>query len=42
MEWYWWVLLVAVIIVGGYIKLKVLGKWMDKRKKDAENIPEDE
>lgn len=42
MEWYWWVLLVAVIIVGGYIKLKFLGKWMDKRKQDADNIPEDE
>lgn len=42
MEWYWWVLIAAVVVVGGYIKLKVLGKWMEKRKNDATRILEDE
>lgn len=42
MEWYWWVLIVAVIVVGGYIKLKVLSKWMENRKQREALIPEDE
>jgi hypothetical protein len=33
MEWYWWVLIVAVVVVGGYVKLKVLGKIMEHQKK---------
>ena len=40
MEWYWWVLIAAVVIVGGYIKLKVLNAWMAsqaaKRKAEEE------
>ncbi len=42
MEWYWWVLIAAVVVVGGYIKLKVLSKWMEKRKLDEQRILEDE
>lgn len=42
MEWYWWVLIAAVVIVGGYVKLKVLGKILEKRKNAAENILEDD
>jgi hypothetical protein len=42
MEWYWWVALGAAVLVGGYVKLKVLGKWMEKRKNAELNIPEEE
>jgi hypothetical protein len=41
MEWYWWVLLGVVIVVGGTVKLKVLNMWMEKRKANQERIEED-
>jgi len=41
MEWYWWVLIVVVFVVGGYVKLKVLGKIMENQKKKKE-VFEDE
>jgi hypothetical protein len=42
MEWYWWVLIGLVVVAGGYIKLKVLGKWMESQKMKQSQIPEDE
>ncbi len=33
MEWYWWVLIAVVVIAIAYIKLKVLGKMMEARKR---------
>jgi hypothetical protein len=42
MEWYWWVLLAAVVVIGGYVKLKVLSKWMESRKRKEASIPEEE
>lgn len=32
MDWYWWVLIVVTAVAVGWIKMKVLGKWMEKRK----------
>lgn len=32
MEWYWWVLIAAVVVVGGYFKLKIFKKLMSKDK----------
>ena len=31
MEWYWWVLIGAVVIVGGYVKLRIFKNLMQKR-----------
>lgn len=28
MAWYWWVLIAAVLVVGGYIKVKILTRMM--------------
>lgn len=33
MEWYWWLLIAAGVIVIGYLKLKVWNKIKAKRKK---------
>jgi hypothetical protein len=33
LEWYWWVLIVAVVIGGGYLKIKVGGKILAKMNK---------
>jgi len=41
MDWYWWVLIVIAVAAIGWIKLKVLGKWMERRKAKAAPI-EDE
>ncbi len=42
MEWYWWLLIAVVVIAGGAIKLKVLGKWLARRKeKEAQLIDEE-
>jgi hypothetical protein len=41
MEWYLWLLLAIVIVVGGAIKLTVLSKWMEHRKAREAQIPED-
>lgn len=32
MEWYWWALIAVVVVVGGYIKLKIFKKIMSKDK----------
>lgn len=26
LAWYWWVLIAAVVVVGGYVKLKIFKK----------------
>lgn len=36
LEWYWWVLIVAVVVVGGYAKLKLLNKIMSKKETPIE------
>jgi hypothetical protein len=36
MEWYWWVLIALVVVVGGALKLKVLGMLMERRKQSQE------
>lgn len=41
MEWYWWVLIAVVVVGGAYIKLKVLGKWLENRKKKEAQIIEE-
>jgi hypothetical protein len=41
MEWYWWVLIAAAVVAGGYVKLKLLGKWMASRAAKAEAIEEE-
>jgi hypothetical protein len=41
MEWYWWILIAAAILAIAYVKLKVLAKWMENRKRREEEIPED-
>ncbi len=33
MEWYWWVLIGVGVVIIGYIKIKVLQKMWNKRKK---------
>ena len=42
MEWYWWVLIVVLIVAGGTIKLKFLGKWLANRKKNEVQFSDDE
>jgi hypothetical protein len=42
MEWYWWVLIVAVLVAGAALKLKVLGMLMERRKNRESHIPQDE
>jgi hypothetical protein len=44
MEWYWWVLIAAAVVVVGYLKLAVWGKIMASRKakKAAQQALEDE
>lgn len=37
MAWYWWVLIAAVVIVGGYIKVKVFTKMMSSKKERDES-----
>ncbi|WP_280938006.1 hypothetical protein [Spirochaeta lutea] len=41
MAWYWWVLIALGVVFLGYLKLKVLGSIMNKRKTQEEE-PEDE
>jgi hypothetical protein len=41
MAWYWWVLIAVGVVLIGWLKLKVLGKWMESRKAKNEPI-EDE
>ncbi len=40
MAWYWWVLIAIAVVLVGWLKLKVLGKIMAKRKEAQE--PEEE
>lgn len=42
MEWYWWVLIVIVLVAGATIKLKLLGKLLENRKKREEQLAEQE
>jgi hypothetical protein len=42
MEWYWYLLIAVVVIGGGYIKLKVLGKWMESRKRKETQYAEED
>lgn len=42
MAWYWWVLIGVGVIVIGWLKLKVLGTWMAKRRERNQPIEEDE
>lgn len=37
MEWYWWVIIVAAVVMGGYIKIKVLKGMFSKK-----NVREEE
>ncbi len=37
LDWYWWVLIGAVVLVGGYAKLKLLKKLMQKKNDNIEN-----
>lgn len=32
LAWYWWVLIAAVVVVGGYFKLKIFKNLMSKDK----------
>jgi Sec-independent protein translocase protein TatA len=43
-EWYWWVLIGVGVVVIGYAKIKVLGKWTAaaKAKKAKQAELEDE
>ena len=41
MAWYWWALIVVGVVVIGWLKLKVLGNIMAKRKQ-AEPPEDDE
>ena len=36
MEWYWWVVIGVVVVLGGYVKLKLFKSWMDKKAKDED------
>lgn len=40
MEWYWWMLIGIGVIVIGVIKVKVGGKYLAKKKKEAEERAE--
>lgn len=40
MEWYWWVLIAAGVIVIGYLKLKVWNKIKENRKKRNKDTEE--
>lgn len=31
LQWYWWVLIGVVVVVGGYLKLKLFKKMMGKK-----------
>ena len=37
LDWYWWVLIGAVVIVGGYVKLKIFKKLMEKKNDNIDN-----
>jgi len=36
LAWYWWILIAAVVVVGGYVKLKLLNKIMSKKQTPIE------
>jgi len=36
LQWYWWVLIAAVLVVGGYLKLKLFKKMMAKKEEPME------
>jgi hypothetical protein len=40
MSWYWWILIAIGVILVGWVKLKVLGKWMERRKAASRPIEE--
>lgn len=40
MAWYWWVLIGVGVVLIGWVKLKVLGKWMERRKEATQEIDE--
>lgn len=42
MEWYWWVLIAVMLVAGFTLKLKILGKWMEYRKKRESQTLEEE
>jgi hypothetical protein len=41
MAWYWWVLIGIGVILIGWLKLKVLNKWMERRKAANQPIEEE-
>ena len=40
MAWYWWGLIGVGVVLIGWLKLKVLGKWMERRKEANQEIEE--
>ena len=36
MEWYWWVLIAVVAVVGGYFKLKIFKQITSRKSKPME------
>jgi hypothetical protein len=42
LEWYWWAVIVLVLVAGASLKLKILGKLMERRKKSDEEMALDE
>jgi hypothetical protein len=38
MEWYWWVLIVVVVALFGFIKIKAIGWFFDWRRRRAERL----
>jgi hypothetical protein len=36
MAWYWWVVIGAVLVVGGYVKVRVLTAMIRRSKKGAD------
>ena len=42
MAWYWWVLIVIGVIVIGWLKLKVWGNLVAKRKQDTPPADDEE
>ncbi len=36
MQWYWWILIVAALVGFIFLKIKIGGNWMKKRKEKQE------
>ena len=42
MAWYLWLLIGVAVVLIGWLKLKVLGAWMEKRKARNEPIADED